>query len=115
VLRRLTLLNQGAGQTPRFLANTTMETYLMAPDNEPGDNHPRTSSCMACHSLAGIGRPDPVTRKRKSADFSYLLQEAFPAAANTKLSDERRQELSRAFSIDTSKGGQPTKATPRNQ
>jgi len=107
VNRRLTLLNQGAGQRPTFLANTTMETYLMEPDEEEGENHPRTSSCMVCHSIAAIGGT-------KSADFSYLLREAFPAAANTNESQQRRRELSRVFSLDTSKGGQPTKAVPRN-
>ena len=79
----------------------------MEPDEEEGEYHPRTSSCMVCHSIAKIGGT-------KSADFSYLLREAFPAAASTSESQQRREELSRLFSIDTSKGGQPTKATPRN-
>lgn len=56
-----------------------------------------TSSCMSCHNMARIGKPDPVTKKKKSADFSFLLQEAFPAAASKQVADERRQLLTRAF------------------
>ena len=110
VNKRPTLINQGAGQIPRLLANTTMETYLMGPNVDKVDRN--TSSCMACHNMARIGKPDPETGELPRADFSFLLQEAFPAAASKKLSEQRRQELSRAFHQDTSTGGQPTRAVP---
>lgn len=43
------------GNIPRFLANTTMETYLQ-----------NTSSCLDCHSLA-------TTTTGQDANFSFLL------------------------------------------
>jgi hypothetical protein len=113
VLVKGTLINQGAGQIPHLLANTTMETYLMGPnDPDDPDVERNTSSCMACHNMSRIGKIDPVTKKKKTADFSFLLQEAFPAAAGKKVSDERRKALAEAFHQDTSKGGQRTKAVP---
>jgi hypothetical protein len=112
VLDKATLGNQGAGQFPHLLANTTMETYLMGPDEDIN-----TSSCMACHNKARIGKTDPVTKKKKffRADFSYLLKDAFPAAASAGASQQLRQEQTRAFHQDTSKGGQKTKAVRTNK
>ncbi len=102
---KATLLSQGAGQRPHLLANTTMETYLMGPDDpDDPDVERNTSSCMSCHNMARIGKPDSVTKKKKSADFSFLLQEAFPAAASKQVADERRQLLTRAFHEDTPVG-----------
>lgn len=99
VLKKGTLLNQGAQQFPHLLANSTMETYLMGPDEDSN-----TSSCMYCHTLARL------TNYKYRADFSYLLQDAYPAAAARNVSQQRRQELSKIFNQDTSKGGQKTKA-----
>lgn len=109
VYEKKTLLKQGAGQIPNLLANTSMETYLMGPnDPDDPDVEHNTSSCMACHSKARIGKG----KTAKIADFSFVLTQAFPAAANGALTDERRHELGRLFHRDTSKGGQPTKAIP---
>lgn len=112
VLDKATLVNQGAGQIPHLLANTTMETYLMGPDEDSN-----TSSCMACHNKARIVTTDPVTKKKKSfrADFSYLLRDAFPEAASRWATQQSRAEQTRAFGQDTSKGGQKTKAVRTNQ
>ena len=99
VLEKATLVNQGAGQIPHLLANSTMETYLMGPDQDSN-----TSSCMLCHSKAR------TTNRKLKADFTYLLQEAFPKAAEKQISLMRRQELGKLFHKDTAKGGQPTKA-----
>ena len=105
---KATLGKQGAGQIPHLLANSTMETYLMGPDDpDDPDVERNTSSCMSCHNMARIGPKGVFT-----SDFSFLLGEAFPAAASDKVSDARRQALGRAFHRDTSKGGQPTKNIP---
>ncbi|HEY4640409.1 MAG TPA: hypothetical protein VII75_03625 [Thermoanaerobaculia bacterium] len=110
VLEKPRLLDQGAGQRPTRLANTTMETYLMGPnDPDDPDVDRNTSSCMFCHFKTGkIGKPG----KKVSSDFSLLLQQAYPAAAGSRITDERRAEMTRLFHLDTSKGGQPTKAIP---
>ena len=116
VYQKATLISQGAGQFPHELGNTTMETYLIGPDDPADpDSDRNSSSCMACHTLALIGKPDPVTKKKKFADFSYLLREAFPAAANRRMTQELREELSRVFHRDVSKDGQLTKAVPRSK
>jgi hypothetical protein len=82
-----------------------METYIMGPDAPKQIRN--TSSCMACHSVMGkIGK----VGHKKSSDFSTLLKQAFPLAANPQLADEQRREMSRLFHVDTSQGGQPTKA-----
>jgi len=114
VYKKATLISQGAGQFPHELGNSTMETYLIGPD-DPADPDRNSSNCMACHTLAVIGKLDPVTKKKKFADFSYLLREAFPAAASRSMSQELRQELSRVFHRDVSKDGQRTKAVRRTQ
>jgi hypothetical protein len=113
VLDKATLINQGAGQIPHLLANTTMETYVMGPNEQIN-----TSSCMACHNKARIGpKTDPETKKKKyfRADFSYLLQDAFPEAANKRSSQQRREEQTRAFHQDTSRGGRKTTAVRKTQ
>ncbi|HVR38053.1 MAG TPA: hypothetical protein VMU84_03095 [Thermoanaerobaculia bacterium] len=92
----------GALQTPHKLGNTTMETYLMGPGGKPEDQ----SSCMYCHSIAMDSDFDFKT------DFSYLLQEAYPAAAGNQLAEKRRAQLSKAFHLNTAAGGQKTKAVP---
>jgi hypothetical protein len=104
VLKKGTLINQGAGQFPHLLANSTMETYLMGPD--PDFN---TSSCMHCHSLA------KNANSSGKADFSYLLQEAFPASAKSKVSADRRRELTSTFHRNTAVGGRPTRPVTRNK
>lgn len=96
-----TLLNQGAGQTPMILANTTMETYLMGPDAKSN-----TSSCMYCHSLAGTAEGD-------SADFSFLLAEAYPASASSNETAARRALLSKMFHRNTAVGGRLTNTTKK--
>ena len=114
VYKKATLISQGAGQIPHELGNSTMETYLIGPEDK-ADPDRNSSSCMACHTLAVIGKLDPVTKKKKFADFSYLLREAFPAAASRSMSQELREELSRVFHRDVSKDGQRTKAVRRTQ
>jgi hypothetical protein len=116
VYTKATLTSQGAGQFPHELGNSTMETYLIGPEDPSDPESDRnSSSCMACHNLALIGKPDPVTRKKKFADFSYLLRGAYPAAASRSLSQELQQELGRAFHRDVSKDGQRTKAVRRTK
>lgn len=102
VNKKNTLGNQGAGQVPMILANSSMETYLMGPD--PKTN---TSSCMYCHSLAS------TANFSYASDFSYLFQEAYPASAQSQLTAKRRTMLSKIFMKNTATGGQPTKATRR--
>lgn len=97
VLKKGTLVNQGAGQIPHDLANATMETYLMGPKVND-------SSCMYCHTLA------TDASFTYSTDFSYLLQEAFPGSAGDKVSLKRRSELTHLFGRNTAVGGQPTKS-----
>jgi hypothetical protein len=98
VLKKATLGNQGAGQIPHVLANSTMETYLMGPSDATN-----TSSCMYCHSLAFNANYSG------KSDFSYLFQEAYPAAAQSQLTTKRRLSLSSNFNRNTAKGGQPTR------
>lgn len=107
VLDKATLIDQGAGQIPHLLANTTMETYLMGPDCPDKNLFTNKSSCMACHDKAGIA--DDLYR----ADFSYLLREAFPRAAKAAESQQRRQKLSEIFDQETSKGVRPVSAGRR--
>lgn len=103
------LLKQGAGQFPHLLANSTMETYLMGPDCPDKNLFTNTSSCMACHNKARIGAEGEFR-----ADFSFLLQEAFPAAAKDATSDRRRQELSAVFQQETSQGVRPANAADKH-
>lgn len=112
VLDKATLINQGAGQIPHLLANTTMETYLMGPNEQIN-----TSSCMACHNKARIASTDPITKRKKyyRADFSYLLRDAFPEAASRRATLQSREEQTRAFHQDTARGGRKTTAVRKTQ
>lgn len=108
VLHKPQFTNQGAGQRPTYLANTTMETYLMDPDPSP---RYKISSCMHCHSESV-----DMTNFEYSLDFSYLLQEAYPAAASARASANRRALLSRMSGKNTAVGGQPTRTmAPRKK
>lgn len=107
VNKKNTLIDQGVNQFPMILANSSMETYLMGPEEKRN-----TSSCMYCHSLAQIADPDldPDPDADHSSDFSYLLSEAYPASAKPEETAHRRALLSKMFDRNTATGGRPTKS-----
>lgn len=59
--------NLGVPQQPKFLANTTQETYLQAPVNDPGSPH----GCINCHGKFAA-----------SKDLDFQLFKAYPQSSS---------------------------------
>lgn len=63
----LTRTNIGVPDQPKFLANTTMESYLQQPVNDPGSPH----GCINCHGAYAGNR-----------DLDFQLFKAYPHSSN---------------------------------